>query len=151
VDAPRHPAAAHSPGLTPGERRARAQVQDPQGRRLPPATLAAEQRAFNRFRALYNDERPHTALDGQTPSARYTTSPRPFPDRRPPLEYPGHFLVTRVTNAGTFRLKHKLRFIANALKQHHSGLEETNDSIWSIYFGPVLLAKVDERDMIIQD
>ncbi|HEV2084499.1 MAG TPA: hypothetical protein VGR09_05420 [Gemmatimonadales bacterium] len=68
-----------------------------------------------------------------------------------PLEYPGHFLVKRVTNAGTFRLKHKLLFIANALKQHHIGLEETDDGIWSIHFGTVLLAKVDEREMIIRD
>jgi hypothetical protein len=73
------------------------------------------------------------------------------PERLPPLEYPGHFLVKRVTNAGTFRLKHKLLFIANALKQHHIGLEETDDGIWSIYFGIVLLAKVDEREMIIRD
>jgi hypothetical protein len=56
-----------------------------------------------------------------------------------------------VTNAGTFRLKHKLLSIANALKQHHIGLDETDDGIWSIYFGTVLLAKVDERDMIIRD
>jgi hypothetical protein len=56
-----------------------------------------------------------------------------------------------VTNAGTFRLKHKPLFIANALKQYHIGLEETDDGIWSIYFGTVLLAKVDEREMIIRD
>jgi hypothetical protein len=43
-------------------------------------------------------------------------SARPFPDRLPPLEYLGHFIVKRVTNAGTFRLKHKLLFIVNALK-----------------------------------
>jgi hypothetical protein len=59
--------------------------------------------------------------------------------------------VKRVTHAGTFRLKHKLLFIANALKEHHVGLEETDDGIWSIYFGNVLLAKVDEREMIIRD
>ena len=42
-------------------------------------------------------------------------------------------------------------FIANALKEHHIGLDETDDGIWSIYFGTVLLAKVDEREMIIRD
>lgn len=83
--------------------------------------------------------------------SRYTASPRAFPDRLPPLEYPGHFLVKRITNAGTFRFQHKLLFIANALKQHHIGLDETGDGIWSIYFGTVLLAKVDEREMIIRD
>ena len=119
--------------------------------RPPRANLAAQQRAFNRFRALYHDEGPHEFLGGRTPSACYTTSPRSYPERLPPLEYPGHFIVKRVTNAGTFRLKHQLLFIANALKPHHIGLDETDDGIWSIYFGTVLLGKVDERDMIIRD
>ena len=110
-----------------------------------------QQRAVNRFRTRYNDERPHEYLGGQTPGSRYTASPRPYPETLPPLEYPGHFLVKRVTHAGTFRLKHKLLFIANALKEHHIVLDETDDGIWSIYVGTVLLAKVDEREMIIRD
>lgn len=57
--------------------------------------------------------------------------------------------MKRVTNAGTFRLKHKLLFIANSLKQNHIGLEEINDGIWSIYFGTVLLGRIDEREMRI--
>ena len=57
----------------------------------------------------------------------------------------------RAHKAGPCRLKHKLLFIANALKPHHIGLDETDDGIWSIYFGTVLLGKVDERDMIIRD
>jgi hypothetical protein len=56
--------------------------------------------------------------------------------------------VKRVTNAGTFRFTDRLLFIAHALKQHHIGLEETDTGIWSIYFGPVLLARLDERDHI---
>ena len=80
-----------------------------------------------------------------------SASTRPYPERLPPIEYPGHFLVKRVTNAGTFRLKHKLLFIANALKQYPIGLDETGDGIWSIYFGKILIAKVDEREMIIRD
>jgi hypothetical protein len=38
-----------------------------------------------------------------------------------------------------------------AKQQHHIGLDETDDGIWSIYFGTVLLGKVDERDMLIRD
>lgn len=137
---------------SPRERRPRTDAQDAESGRLSPprANLAAQQRAFNRFRTRYNEERPHAFLGGQTPSSRYTASPRPFPEQLPPLEYPGHFLVKRVTNAGTFRFRHKLLFIANALKQYHIGLEETDDGIWSIYFGTVLLAKLDERDMVIR-
>ena len=58
--------------------------------------------------------------------------------------------MKRVTNAGTFRFHHRWLFIANALKSHHIGLEETGDGVWSIYLGPVLLARVDERDYVIR-
>lgn len=119
--------------------------------RPPRATLAAQQRRFNVFRTEYNEERPHEFLKGRPPAALYVASPRPYPEKLPALEYPGHFLVKRVTHAGTFRLKHKLLFIANALKTHHIGLEEIDDGIWSIYLGAVLLARVDERDFIIRD
>lgn len=118
--------------------------------RPPRGSLAAQQRAFNTFRREYNDERPHQHLGGRAPGDRYCCSLRPYPAQLPPLEYPGHFLVKRVTNAGTFRFKHRLLFIANALKQHHIGLEEIDDGIWSIYLNRVLLARLDERDYIIR-
>ena len=118
--------------------------------RPPRGSLAAQQRAFNSFRTLFNEERPHEHLAGRTPASVYRSSPRPFPQKLPSLEYPGHFLVKRITNAGTFRFKHRLLFIANALKQHHIGLEEIDNGIWSIYFGQVLLARLDERDFVIR-
>ena len=58
--------------------------------------------------------------------------------------------MKRVTNAGTIRLKKRLLFLANALKQHPSGLEEIDDGVWSIHFCRVLLGRVDERDYIIR-
>lgn len=81
--------------------------------------------------------------------ARATQSLRPFPSRLPQPEYPGHCTVKRVTNAGTFRFKHKLLFIANALKQNYIGLEEVDDGVWSTFFGFVLLGRIDEREMRI--
>lgn len=118
--------------------------------RPPSANMGAQQRAFNRFRTLYNDERPHEALQDKPPSSQYRPSPRLYNGRLPPLEYPGHYVVKRVTHAGTVRLKHKLIFITSALKYLDIGLEETGDGIWSIYFNTVLLATVDERDMIVR-
>ena len=91
--------------------------------------------------------RPHAALGGDPPGARYVASRRPYPATLPPLEYPGHFLVKRVTHAGTIRFKQKLLFLANALKEHHVGLEESDDGIWSLYLGHVLLGKIDESTM----
>ncbi len=118
--------------------------------RPPRSTCVTQQRAFNGFRRLYNDERPHEALHERTPASLYHPSRRAYTGTLPPVEYPGHFIVKRVTNAGTIRLKKRLLFIANALKQHPVGLEEVDDGIWSIHFCRVLLGRVDERDYIIR-
>jgi transposase InsO family protein len=118
--------------------------------RPPRNNARAQQRAFNRFREEYNTERPHQYLGGQTPASRYDTSPRPYPSRLPPPEYPGHFMVKKITTGGTFRFQHRLLFLASSLTNLHVGLEETDDGIWSIYFHRVLLAKLDERDHIIR-
>lgn len=115
--------------------------------RPPAADLARQQRAFAAFQHEYHEERPHAALDGQTPAARYAISPRVYPATLPALEYPGHFLVKRVTHAGTIRFQHRLLFVANALKEHRVGLEESNDGIWSLYLGSLLLGKIDEVTM----
>lgn len=118
--------------------------------RPPHSTLVTQQRAFNAFRRLYNDERPHEALQDRPPATLYRPSPRAYSGALPPVEYPGHFLVKRVTNAGTIRFGKRLLFIANALKQHPVGLEAVDDGIWSIHFCHVLLGRVDERDYIIR-
>jgi transposase InsO family protein len=118
--------------------------------RPPRATLIAQQRAFNQFRRQYNEERPHQHLRGRTPAAFYRASPREYDARLLPTEYPGHFLVKRITTAGTFRFKKRLLFIAHALAPHTIGLEEVDDGVWSIYFCQVLIARLDERDYVIR-
>ncbi|MGI8424376.1 MAG: helix-turn-helix domain-containing protein, partial [Chloroflexota bacterium] len=55
--------------------------------------------------------RPHEWLNQETPASHYAASPRAYPARMPPLEYPGHFLVKKVTTGGTFRFQHKLLYI----------------------------------------
>ena len=61
-------------------------------------------------------------------------------------EDPGHCLVRRVSNAGTFRFKSRQLFLSDTLRQEWIALEETGDGRWSIYFYDVLLARLDERD-----
>jgi transposase InsO family protein len=112
-------------------------------------SCAAQQRNFDAFRTEYNTERPHEHLQQQTPASQYTTSARPYPERLPPLEYPRHFLVKKITTGGTFRFQHKLLYLANAMVDQHIGLEETDDGIWAIHFNTILLATFDERDYII--
>lgn len=46
--------------------------------RPPRSTLVTQQRAFNAFRRLYNDERPHEALQDRPPATLYRPSPRSY-------------------------------------------------------------------------
>jgi len=115
----------------------------------PQKNRLAQQRRFHTFQAEYNEERPHEALAGKPPASCYTSSPRPYPAHLPALEYPGHFLVKPVTAAGNLRFKHKLLFIAHALAHHRIGFDEVAEGVWSIYFGTVLLGRLDERTYTI--
>ncbi len=69
--------------------------------------------------------------------------------RLPIIDYPLHFLLKKVTDAGTVRFQRRLHF-ANSLLDQHIGLEETDDGIWTIHFNNILLATFDERDYIIR-
>ena len=53
--------------------------------RPPAAGLAAQQRKFNSFLDEFNNERPHEALDQQTPASLYRPSTREMPDKLPAL------------------------------------------------------------------
>lgn len=114
------------------------------------ASCAAQQRNFEAFRHEYNEDRPHERLQQQTPGSRYQSSARAYPERLPPLEYPGHFQMKKITTGGTFRFQQRLLYLANAMVDQHIGLEETDDGIWAIHFNTVLLATFDERDYIIR-
>ena len=113
-------------------------------------TSVAQQIVFDSFRREFNDVRPHEWLDQETPASHYTESPRPYPSRLPVPQYPGHFVVKKITTGGTFRFHYKLLYIANSLVDQHIGLEETDDGIWSIFFNTVLIATLNERDYIIR-
>ena len=113
--------------------------------RPPARNRQAQQRVFDRFRAEYNQERPHQGLQAKTPAQVYRPSPRAYPSRLPPLEYPGYFEIRRVSPNGCLNFKRKALFIGEALKGQKVGLEEIEDGIWSFYFGPVLVGRYDEH------
>jgi putative transposase len=116
--------------------------------RLRPAAASCrgQQRIFDRFRAEFNDERPHEGLGGRTPADVYRASPRPFPRQLPPLEYASDWEVRRVCGNGCMKWHDEFVFISRVLIGEYIGLRETGDGIWSVSFGPRLLGKFSERD-----
>ena len=117
----------------------------------PRSSLAAQQRAFDDFRHVYNHERPHEALDLDTPASRYQPSPRPYPKYLEPLTYPDHFELRRVSQDSTIRWNARKVFVSHLLSRLVVGLEEIGDGVWSVYFGPLHLGWLDETDYRIMD
>ena len=111
----------------------------------PQRTGRAQQRAFDRFRPIYNHERPHEALGQQPPAAWYQPSPRSFPERLPALEYPDPYVVRRAHPNGDIKWFGRRVFISQALAGELVGLEELADGHWRVCFGPVELGWLDAR------
>jgi putative transposase len=112
-------------------------------------TRRAQQRRFNAFRRRYNEERPHEGIGDRTPASLWTPSPRLYPERIPPPEYPAHLEVRRVMTEGTFKLHSRRPFLSETLRHQDIGLEEVADGVWNIVYYQTLLGKLDERTLLI--
>jgi putative transposase len=66
------------------------------------ADLADVQRAFDRWREVYNFERPHEALAQEVPASRYWPSPRAMPERLPQVAYDAHETVRSVSSTKAY-------------------------------------------------
>lgn len=113
--------------------------------------LRAQQRRFDSFRQVFNEERPHEALDLETSASVYEPSSRSLPDRPTEISYPPHFEVRIISQDKTIRWNSWKVFVSNLLKREYIGLEEIGERLWSVYFGPTHLGWLDERDYRIMD
>lgn len=113
--------------------------------RPPRAHMAAQQQAFWRFRREYNEHRPHEALEQETPASIYHCSQTPYPKKLSPVEYPQHYEVRRVGPSGSFNWRSERTFLGKVFRGEDLGLKEIDDGIWSVYFGPLILGRWDER------
>lgn len=114
-------------------------------------TCRAQQHRFDRFCNEFNGERPHEALDMQTPAACYARSPRQMPNKLPPLEYPDRFEIRYVSANGGIRWNKQWINVSITCVGEYVGLEEIDDGIWNVYFGPLKLGRLLERHMRIED
>jgi putative transposase len=119
----------------------------------PPAhSLAAQQRKFNVFIDEFNNERPHEALEQRTPCECYEPSPREMPSTIKSFVYPDRFEVRYVSGNGGIRWKNRHWInVSTVCIGEYVGVEEIDNGIWLVYFGPLKLGRLDERHMRIED
>jgi len=119
--------------------------------RPPAANCRAQQRKFNYFLEEFNYQRPHEALDMQTPASLYRCSPQEMPDKLPPLEYPDRFEIRYVSYNGGIRWNHRWVNVSITCAGEYVGLEEIDEGVWNVYFGPLKLGRLLEKHMRIED
>lgn len=116
----------------------------------PAANWRGQQREFDRFRWEYNEERPHEALDMQTPGAVYTASPRPYPERVKEPEYGSGMEVRRVQKHGEFNWKHEHVFLSETLAGERVGLEPVDERYCCVYFAAFPIAWFDRVERHVE-
>ncbi len=111
----------------------------------PAATLAEQQRSFDRFREQFNVDRPHEALDLETPASLYWASPRSYPCAlREPI-YSDDCAVRRVRSNGEIKWGGEMIFVSQVLIGEPVGITETENGEWLVRFADLKLGFIDPR------
>jgi hypothetical protein len=111
------------------------------------STIAEVQRALDRWREVYNQDRPHEALGLEVPSSRYRMSERSYPEHLPPIEYDSTDVVRQVRHRGDIRFKGRLYYIGKAFMGYPVALRPADrDGEWNVFFCHERVATVNRRD-----
>ena len=83
--------------------------------------------AFDQWRPIYNQERPHDALGGAVPADRYRPSPRSMPERIEPVEYPPGYQIRKVDTTARISFQGHRYKIGKAFRGRTIGIIPTTE------------------------
>lgn len=116
-----------------------------QGRRF--RDLKDAQKAFDRFRVVYNHERPHEALDYDPPAKRYTPSVRSFPKTLPPIAYSDRDVVRKVDVSGKVSFQGRVLRVPKAFGGFPVALRPTPEpDCFQVFFMATPIATLNLTD-----
>lgn len=113
--------------------------------RRPASTMPAQQSNFDRFTTIFNEERPHEAIDMRRPADLCRPSPRPWPRSVREPEYELRFEKRKVQKNGAISWRDHVVFISETFAGQMVGLEPTDEGIWTVHFYNFKIGKLDER------
>jgi len=114
--------------------------------------LAEVQLALDSWRLVYNQERPHQALDYRVPARAYVASLRPLPDETPAPEYLSTDEIRRVQGQGEISFRGRLLHIGKAFSGEPVALRATEeDGVWSVLYYKQRVGIVDLRSPLALD
>ena len=118
--------------------------------RKPAPHLLAQQERFEAFKMIYNTQRPHEALDQETPASWYHKSDRLFPKTGSDCEYPHHTLTRKVDSSGRIALNgNRMVRISKVFTGELLGLKDYND-YWLVSFFRYDIGKINKTTLIFE-
>ncbi len=111
----------------------------------PPATTLEEQiRRMAIFQDEYNFERPHEALNMDSPAQHYNQSVRKWDGVLRSPEYDSQeMLVRKVCQSGCIWIKQAEHYVSQTLSGEYVGIKEGEDG-FEVQYGPVYLGRLKE-------
>jgi putative transposase len=109
------------------------------------ADQAAVQRAFDRWRDVYNFERPHEGIAYQVPADRYRPSARSMPEKTPQTDYDqGEIVRTVLATKDYVSFKGRLWKVPMAFRGERVAIRpKNNDGEFAVFFGSHHIADID--------
>ncbi|EAQ98555.2 IS481 family transposase [Congregibacter litoralis] len=103
-----------------------------------------QQERFDSFIDVYNNERPHQALEGRYPGDLFTPSTRAYRSPEPP-DYPYHDRTIKVTQCGRICIGRRKINLSTVFAGQSVGIREIADNIWLVSFLHYDLGFFDEE------
>ena len=108
------------------------------------ADLPACQRAFDKWRHIYNHERPHEAIGLNPPAMRYRPSPRVFNEHPPPIAYGPGDIVRKVDSGGLISFRNRPIRVGKAFRWQPVALRPTpEDGTFDVHYCTQRIGKID--------
>ena len=97
------------------------------------ANVLQQQGRFDAFINRFNHERPHQALEMQTPAARYTPSSRLYRGLED-LDYPFHDWTAVITTCGRICYQRRKINVSQVFAGQKVGVKQVGDHVWLVTF-----------------
>ncbi len=111
------------------------------------ANLPQCQVHFDRWRDVYNYERPHEALEMLSPISRYQPSPRTFPEVLPPILYDCGDIIRKVDAAGKIYFRNRIFRVGRAFRYNPVALRPMqSDGDYEVIYCHQKVAQISLRE-----
>lgn len=109
------------------------------------ASIDQTQQAFDKWRTIYNEIRPHDGIDMAVPADRYRPSPKAFPEVLPAIEYAPQDVVLKVDKRGRTRLFGRNLIVSTALADHPIAARPSDhqDGLYDLFFAHQRIGEID--------